>query len=249
MVGIWMLLVHSYLGWFQHCRSSCTYNSSPGLSSLQNVSQSSLHLMGLPDPSHHQMLPPPPHTSSLLHSQHSPHYTPPVVGSPQAQQRHTPPNNSSNTNSNNSNSSKFPPPLIPVNGTSRYTSPSGIYSSGADVIDLSSPPQSPHRPNVGNGRNSSTTPTNNSDASSPCGRKLIQIGETATSGSHIPYQVGDQCINFIAMPVTFIVCWLLFTEHRCWNALIQIKTFIFGDQHNFQWFFSPVDGAGRAQSV
>lgn len=161
--------------------------------------------MGLPDPSHHQMLPPPPHTSSLLHSQHSPHYTPPVVGSPQAQQRHTPPNNSSNTNSN-SNSSKFPPPLIPVNGTSRYTSPSGIYSSGADVIDLSSPPQSPHRPNVGNGRNSSTTPTNNTDASSPCGRKLIQIGETATSGSHIPYQVGDQCISFIAVPVTFFVC-------------------------------------------
>jgi hypothetical protein len=180
--------------------SSCTYNSSPGLSSLQNVSQSSLHLMGLPDPSHHQMLPPPPHTSSLLHSQHSPHYTPPVVGSPQAQQRHTPPNNSSNTNSNNSNSSKFPPPLIPVNGTSRYTSPSGIYSSGADVIDLSSPPQSPHRPNVGNGRNSSTTPTNNSDTSSPCGRKLIQIGETATSGSHIPYQVQKALVEGKMVP-------------------------------------------------
>jgi hypothetical protein len=115
-----------------------------------------------------------------------------VIGSPQAQQRHTPPNSSSNsTNSSNSNSSKFPPPLIPVNGTSRYSSGSGVYSSGADVIDLSSPPQSPHRPNMGNGRNgSSTTPTNNSGHSSPCGRKLIQIGETATSGSHIPYQVG-----------------------------------------------------------
>lgn len=159
---------------------------------MPNVTQSSLHLMGLTDPSHHQMLPPPPHTAPLLHSQHSPHYTPTVVGSPQAQQRHTPPNNSSSSNtssSNNSNSSKFPPPLIPVNGTSRYSSAGGIYSSGADVIDLSSPPQSPHRPNVGNGRNSSNTATNNGDQSSPFGRKLIQIGETATSGSHIPYQV------------------------------------------------------------
>jgi len=182
----------STLTWaiFLHCRSSCTYTSSTGLSNMPNVSQSSLHLMGLTDPSHHQMLPPPPHTSTLLHSQHSPHYTPAVVGSPQAQQRHTPPNSSSSSNTN-SNSSKFPPPLIPVNGTSRYSSASGVYSSGADVIDLSSPPQSPHRPNVGNGRNSSsTTPTNNNDPSSPCGRKLIQIGETATSGSHIPYQVG-----------------------------------------------------------
>lgn len=157
---------------------------------MPNVTQSSLHLMGLTDPSHHQMLPPPPHSTSLLHSQHSPHYTPTVVGSPQAQQRHTPPNNSgsSNTSSNNSgNSNKFPPPLIPVNGTSRYSSAGGVYGSGADVIDLSSPPQSPHRPNMGNGRNSST---NNNDQSSPCGRKLIQIGETSTSGSHIPYQVG-----------------------------------------------------------
>jgi hypothetical protein len=176
---------------FLDFRSSCTYNSSSGLSNIPNVSQSSLHLMGLTDPSHHQMLPPP-HTSSLLHSQHSPHYTPAMVGSPQAQQRHTPPNSNS-TNSSNSNSSKFPPPLIPVNGTSRYSSGSGVYSSGADVIDLSSPPQSPHRPNIGNGRNGSssssiTTPADNSD-----GRKLIQIGETATSGSHIPYQVGLSC--------------------------------------------------------
>jgi hypothetical protein len=168
-------------GLFLDFRSPCTYSSSSALSNIPNVSQSSLHLMGLTDPSHHQMLPPP-HTSSLLHSQHSPHYTPAVVGSPQAQQRHTSPNS---TSSSNSNSSKFPPPLIPVNGTSRYSSGSGVYSSSADVIDLSSPPQSPHRPNIGNGRTSSTTPTDNSD-----GRKLIQIGETATSGSHIPYQVG-----------------------------------------------------------
>ncbi|PNF34901.1 hypothetical protein B7P43_G01413 [Cryptotermes secundus] len=182
--------------------SSCTYTSSTGLSNMPNVSQSSLHLMGLTDPSHHQMLPPP-HTSSLLHSQHSPHYTPAVVGSPQALQRHTPPNSSSssNTNSSNNNSSKFPPPLIPVNGTSRYSSGSGAYSSGADVIDLSSPPQSPHRPSMGNGRTgSSTTPANNSDHASPCGRKLIQIGETATSGSHIPYQVQKALVEGKMVP-------------------------------------------------
>ena len=168
---------------------------------MPNVSQSSLHLMGLTDPSHHQMLPPPPHSSSLLHSQHSPHYTPAVVGSPQAQQRHTPPNNNNNTTTSsntNSNSTKFPPPLIPVNGTSRYPTSGGVYSSGTDVIDLSSPPQSPHRSNVGNGRTSnSTTPTNNNDQSSPCGRKLIQIGETTTSGSHIPYQVRTENWNIL----------------------------------------------------
>ncbi|XP_069695820.1 uncharacterized protein [Periplaneta americana] len=189
--------------------SSCTYTSSTGLSNMPNVSQSSLHLMGLTDP-HHQMLPPPPHSSTLLHSQHSPHYTPAVVGSPQAQQRHTPPNNSNNNssssgntgNNSNTNPGKFPPPLIPVNGTSRYSSGAGgVYTSGADVIDLSSPPQSPHRSNVGNGRNSnSTTPTNNNDQSSPCGRKLIQIGETATSGSHIPYQVQKALVEGKMVP-------------------------------------------------
>ncbi|KAJ9601517.1 hypothetical protein L9F63_000356, partial [Diploptera punctata] len=185
--------------------SSHTYSSPSGLSNMPNVSQSSLHLMGLTDPPHHQMLPPPPHSSTLLHSQHSPHYTPAVVGSPQAQQRHTPPNNNNNTTTNtsntNNNSTKFPPPLIPVNGTSRYPSAGGVYSSGSDVIDLSSPPQSPHRSNVGNGRTSnSATPTNNSDQSSPCGRKLIQIGETATSGSHIPYQVQKALVEGKMVP-------------------------------------------------
>lgn len=184
--------------------SSCTYSSAPsGMSNMPNVSQSSLHLMGLTDPSHHQMLPPPPHTSTLLHSQHSPHYTSAVIGSPQAQQRHTPPNNNNNTTTTsnaNNNSTKFPPPLIPVNGTSRYPSTGGVYGTGADVIDLSSPPQSPHRSNVGNGRTSSSTPTNNNDQSSPCGRKLIQIGETTTSGSHIPYQVQKALVEGKMVP-------------------------------------------------
>jgi hypothetical protein len=149
-----------------------------------------------------------------------------VVGSPQAQQRHTPPNNSSSSNtssSNNSNSSKFPPPLIPVNGTSRYSSAGGIYSSGADVIDLSSPPQSPHRPNVGNGRNSSNTATNNGDQSSPFGRKLIQIGETATSGSHIPYQVRRFLLYLFAQLRVILVHPLLSFQLLAFSSLAWIN--------------------------
>ncbi|KAK7790207.1 hypothetical protein R5R35_013172 [Gryllus longicercus] len=167
--------------------SSGTYTSSTGLS-LPNVSASSLHLMGLSDHAH-QMLPPPPHSSSLLHAHstsHSPHYSPPVMGTAQTQQRHTPPSN------------KFPPPLIPVNGTSRY--PSNVFSSNADVIDLSSPPQSPHRSTVGNGRSSSSSSASSTaDPLAPT-RKLIQINETPTSGNHNPYQVQKALVEGKMVP-------------------------------------------------
>ncbi|XP_066993187.1 uncharacterized protein [Anabrus simplex] len=180
----------------QSLGTATTYTSSAGLS-LPNVTGNSLHLMGLADPSHHQMMPPPPHTSSLLHphsTSHSPHYTPAVMGSPQTQQRQTPPSN------------KFPPPLIPVNGTARY--PSNVYSSSSDVIDLSSPPQSPHRQAMGNGRVTTTTTTNNNNNtnsnnnSDPMGssRKLIQISETTTSGNHNPYQVQKALVEGKMVP-------------------------------------------------
>lgn len=168
--------------------SSNTYTSSTGLS-LSNVSASSLHLMSLSDPSHHQMLPPPPHSSSLLHphsTSHSPHYSSPVIGTTASQQRHTPPSN------------KFPPPLIPVNGTSRY--PGNVFTSSADVIDLSSPPQSPHRSAVGNGRSSSSSSNSSSAETIAPVRKLIQINETPTSGNHNPYQVQKALVEGKMVP-------------------------------------------------
>ncbi|XP_063230468.1 uncharacterized protein LOC134535320 isoform X2 [Bacillus rossius redtenbacheri] len=125
----------------------------------------SMHMMGTltSAATSHQMPPP------ASYPQHSPHY------SPMAQQRHTPPSNPSPA----SVASKYPPPLLPVlNGTARYSS-----GYGADVIDLSSPPQSPHR---SGGRSSGGGNANANDGGQ---KQLIQIAEAPTSGTHIPYKV------------------------------------------------------------
>lgn len=80
--------------------------------------------------------------------------------------------------------SKYPPPLVSVNGTTpsaRY--PYSMTSNGTDVIDLSSPPQSPQmaqrQHHVSNGK-----------TTQPMDRlRLIQIPDFSTSGSHTPFKV------------------------------------------------------------
>lgn len=77
-------------------------------------------------------------------------------------------------------SAKPPPPLIPVNGTNRY----GSYP-GTDVIDLSAN-------QTGQRRQQSSQPQNGRNMSSKDGsgvKRLIQISDIPTSGSHTPYQV------------------------------------------------------------
>nr|CAD7397069.1 unnamed protein product [Timema poppensis] len=168
--------------------SACTYTSTaattglgiPGSSPspLQHLIAASQHSPNSRSSSSHQMLPP---------AAPAYHYN-------TQQQRHTPPNNASAAAAAAAAaSSKYPPPLIPVNGARYPTGTPGAY--GSDVIDLSSPPQSPHRSNGG-----TTASNNNINDDVPGAKKLIQISETATSGSHIPYQVQKALVDNKMVP-------------------------------------------------
>ena len=75
---------------------------------------------------------------------------------------------------------KPPPPLIPVNGTSRY----GSFSS-PDVIDLSANQTSQRRSQMSQPQNGRSVPSKESSGS----KKLIQIIEIPPLGSQAPYQV------------------------------------------------------------
>ncbi|XP_047003144.1 uncharacterized protein LOC124621766 isoform X1 [Schistocerca americana] len=182
--------------------TAATYTSSA------NLGLPNMHLMGLADPSQHQMLPPA--ASPLC----SPHYT--VAPQPQPQQVRIQPKVSSApaqvvpTPVSASTAKYPPPPLVPVNGTPgppRFpTNLYGVATTGADVIDLSSPPQSPrrsaqvgatvsanrttpqHAPAV---TTAAVTPASVRDLSDPNGtaRKLIQVPDTNSSGSQSPYKV------------------------------------------------------------
>nr|CAD7567988.1 unnamed protein product [Timema californicum] len=168
--------------------SACTYTSTaattglgiPGSSPspLQHLIAASQHSPNSRSSSSHQMLPP---------AAPAYHYN-------TQQQRHTPPNNASAAAAAAAAASaKYPPPLIPVNGARYPTGTPGAY--GSDVIDLSSPPQSPHRSNGG-----TTASNNNINDDVPGAKKLIQISETATSGSHIPYQVQKALVDNKMVP-------------------------------------------------
>lgn len=150
-------------------------NSTYSTTSMNIIpSGGSMHLMGLQDRAG-SMLPPP-----LPHLQYPPHN-----------------NNTSQSNSQQQQAQqqdiKYPPPLIPVNGTTnqRYHH----YTSAAvEVIDLSTPPQSPQRlPVMGNGTQQASQqqapPPAHTDPHGTL-RKLIPITEAPpSSGSHCPYKV------------------------------------------------------------
>ncbi|XP_022201118.2 uncharacterized protein LOC111057943 isoform X2 [Nilaparvata lugens] len=93
---------------------------------------------------------------------------------------------------------KYPPPLIPVNGTSA-TSAVSRYSSiyqptGGEVIDLSSPPQSPQQRVV------QKAPTAQS-AENGMWKKLIPISEhPQTQGSHQPFKIQKALVNEKMVP-------------------------------------------------
>lgn len=144
-----------------------------------------MHLMGLSDRGG-TMLPPP----QLSHLQYTAHNSTPA-----------------NTNSTASQQVKYPPPLIPVNGSnaSRYLS----YQPGAEVIDLSSPPQSPQTQQqqrnvaaMGNGK-TSQHPSPQQTHGDPNGiwKKLIPIMEAPpSSGSHLPFKIQKAFVNEKMVP-------------------------------------------------
>uniref|UniRef100_A0A1B6L2S1 Uncharacterized protein n=1 Tax=Graphocephala atropunctata TaxID=36148 RepID=A0A1B6L2S1_9HEMI len=119
---------------------------------------SSMHQMGMLDSRSGSMLPPPPHLQYPSH-------------------------NANAANQQSAQQAKYPPPLIPVNGSNqRYHH----YTPGQEVIDLSSPPQSPQRL-MGNGKQAGV-----GQHPDPNGlwKKLIPIMEAApSSGSHCPYKM------------------------------------------------------------
>ncbi|XP_046678135.1 uncharacterized protein LOC124366001 isoform X1 [Homalodisca vitripennis] len=119
---------------------------------------SSMHQMGMLDSRTGSMLPPPPHLQYPSH-------------------------NTSAANQQSAQQAKYPPPLIPVNGSNqRYHH----YTPGQEVIDLSSPPQSPQRL-MGNGKQAVA-----GQLPDPNGmwKKLIPIMEAPpSSGSHCPYKM------------------------------------------------------------
>lgn len=75
-------------------------------------------------------------------------------------------------------SAKPPPPLIPVNGTNRYgTNPV------TDVIDLSASQTGQRRQQPSQAQNGRMA------KESSIGKRMIQISDIPTFGSHTPYQV------------------------------------------------------------
>ncbi|XP_075226790.1 uncharacterized protein LOC142327528 isoform X2 [Lycorma delicatula] len=141
-----------------------------------------MHLMGLSDRGG-SMLPPPPHL------QYPTHNSTPV-----------------STNNTANQQVKYPPPLIPVNGSNpRYLS----YQPGAEVIDLSSPPQSPQTQQqqrsvaaMNNGKTSQqSSPQQSHNDPNGIWKKLIPIMEAPpSSGSHLPFKIQKALVNEKMVP-------------------------------------------------
>ncbi|KAK6643979.1 hypothetical protein RUM43_000244 [Polyplax serrata] len=95
----------------------------------------------------------------------------------------------SRPSSNQPNSAKPPPPLIPVNGTNRYgTNPV------TDVIDLSASQTGQRRQQPSQAQNGRMA------KESSIGKRMIQISDIPTFGSHTPYQVKKVLVDNKMVP-------------------------------------------------
>nr|XP_014287878.1 uncharacterized protein LOC106688092 isoform X4 [Halyomorpha halys] len=120
-------------------------------------------------------------------------------------------------NNNNNSAQKFPPPLIPVNGS---TPSNRYFPTSSDVIDLSSPPHSPQRSLIMNGkqtpqpahqtsRQSQQAPQAQSPSQSQQKQvennmgwsRLIPISDTpARQSNHFPFKMQKALVNGKMVP-------------------------------------------------